>query len=160
RSWEQVALPWCALRSGVDVLHCPATGVPWWQPVPTVVTVHDTLPWTPEDPSERGIYRDRLLPAAYQKCAAIITISESSRRDIVDRWPELEPNLVTIPHGISDRYFEVSERPLGDSLQAMGVRRPYLLYLGGALPRKRVDWAIRVLEELAEDEVRLVICGL
>src|SRR5262245_33347409 len=44
-AWEQVALPLEAALARVQVLHCTATTLPLWQPVPTVVTLHDTIPW-------------------------------------------------------------------------------------------------------------------
>jgi alpha-1,3-rhamnosyl/mannosyltransferase len=40
------------------------------------------------------------------------------------------------------------------------VRRPYLLYLGGELLRKRAEWAVQVLEALAQPHLSLVLCGL
>src|SRR5437763_7794197 len=43
--WEQLALPRRARRCRVDVLHCPASSLPLWQPMPVVVTLHDTMPW-------------------------------------------------------------------------------------------------------------------
>jgi alpha-1,3-rhamnosyl/mannosyltransferase len=143
----------------VDVLHCPATGAPWWQPVPTVVTLHDTLLWAPEDP-DWGKYTEYVLPAAYRKCAAIITISKSSYSDIVAKWPGLKPKLHIIPHGVDDSYLYAPPAGLSDTLRAMGVRAPYLLYLGGELPRKRAEWAVEVLTGLADPRVSLVFCGL
>src|SRR5918993_4031920 len=56
-SWEQWSLPRRASQLGVDLLHCPALSMPWWQPVPTVVTVHDAIPWQNNDPHWRaGVY--------------------------------------------------------------------------------------------------------
>ena len=83
-AWEQVGLPWRAWRTGAQVLHCTATTLPYWQPIPTAVTLHDTLPWkkTISDPYERW-YRNSLIPSAFKKCAAVITISNSSRADIL-----------------------------------------------------------------------------
>ena len=49
--WEQLGLPRRARAHQVDVLHCTEGSLPWWQPVPTVVTVHDTLAWTEHDGS-------------------------------------------------------------------------------------------------------------
>jgi glycosyltransferase involved in cell wall biosynthesis len=157
--WDQWALPWRTLRQRVDVLHCPATGAPWWQPVPTVVTLHDTLLWAPEDP-DRGKYTEYVLPAAYRKCAAIITISKSSYNDIVAKWPGLKPKLHVIPHGVDDSYLYAPPVGLSETLRGMGVRAPYLLYLGGELPRKRAEWAVEVLTGLADPRVSLVFCGL
>jgi glycosyltransferase involved in cell wall biosynthesis len=161
RSWEQLALPNRCRRLRVDVLHSTATTLPWWQPVPTVVTIHDALPWLQDEPGwPRGWYLDRVLPAAFRKCAAVITISESSRNDILRQWPQLAEKLHVIPHGIADRYLSEAIPPPGEALQAAGVRPPYLLYLGGLVPRKRLPWAIRILEEVEDRRVRLVVCGV
>ena len=90
-----------------DVLHAPATTGPWWQPVPTVITIHDTIPWQSADPPRRSsFYRDRLLPAAYHRATAIITVSNTSRRDILARWPALQPKLHVISPGVDERYLE------------------------------------------------------
>src|ERR1051326_214205 len=57
--WEQVAMPAQCLKDRVDVLHCVATTLPLWQPVPTVVTIHDTIPWDTGEFIPPGPYRDR-----------------------------------------------------------------------------------------------------
>ena len=159
--WEQVSLPRRASRCRAEVLHCPNNALPWWQPIPTVVTLLDTIMWnSTEEGSPDGLYLGRLLPSAYRRCAAIITMSESSRRDITNIWPMLEGKLHVIPHGINDSYLQESIGPLCEQLREIGVNRPYLLYMGGSTPRKRLDWAIRVLEGLADRRVRLVACGV
>jgi glycosyltransferase involved in cell wall biosynthesis len=129
--------------------------------VPTVVTIHDTIPWTGDEPDwPGGLYRDRLLPAAFHKCAALITDSECSRRDILRLWPTLEDKLRVIPLGVAEHYLQVGVRPVGPALEAQGVRCPYLLYLGGSVARKRLDWALRVVGGLEDRAVRLVTCGV
>src|SRR6188508_893741 len=71
-SWEQWSPPHTARALKVDLLHAPATTAPWWQPVPTVVTIHDTIPWDHDDAAfPAGLYRDRVLPGAYRRAAAI-----------------------------------------------------------------------------------------
>jgi glycosyltransferase involved in cell wall biosynthesis len=49
---------------------------------------------------------------------------------------------------------------LSPALEATGVRQPYLLYWGGTIPRKRLDWAIRVVDGLGNPGVQLVLCGV
>lgn len=160
-SWEQWALPRRAKRLGADLLHCPGTRVPWWQPRPTIVTVHDALPWTQREPDwAAGRYRDRLLPAAFARSSAVITDSECSRIDLVKLWPWLGRKLHVVPLGVNDEYFRTEPAPLTPPLQAAGVREPYLLYLGGQIERKRLYWALRLLEVLADLPVQLVVCGL
>ena len=90
RLWEQLGLPLRAQRAGVQVLHCADNTAPVWQPMPTVVTIHDTVPWVEEMPDRlTHFYMHPVQRAAFKRCAAIITISENSRRDIEARWPEV-----------------------------------------------------------------------
>lgn len=160
-AWEQWSLPRRARQLAVDLLHTPATSMPWWQPVPTVVTVHDTIPWQGQDPAwPRGFYRDRLLPSAYHRACAVITVSDCSRRDILARWPLLQSKLHVVSPGVDERYLnaEPDGRPL--TIDGMPIPEPYLLYLGGMDPRKRVRWAIDVWLALTSRDVTLVCCGL
>lgn len=159
-TWEQVGLPWRAWRTGTQVLHCTATTLPYWQPIPTVVTLHDTLPWkkTISDPYESW-YRNSLIPSAYKKCAAVITISESSRNDILSLWPWLENKLHVIPHGVSDIYQGEEKFSLSAELKRVIGSSPYFLYIGGAIERKRFSWATEVFEHLDAGSLKLVVCG-
>jgi alpha-1,3-rhamnosyl/mannosyltransferase len=161
-AWEQYSLPAAARRLKADVLHSPATTAPWWQPVPTVVTVHDTIPWQSQDDPfwQPGFYRDRVLPAAYHRASAVITVSNTSRRDILARWPALQPKLHVISPGVDERYLDATPdwRPivLGDQV----VKEPYLLYLGGADPRKRLMWALQAWWSGAGSRASMVVCGV
>lgn len=160
RTWEQYALPRRARTAGVDVLHATATTAPWWQPVPTVVTIHDTVPWTGESGGDPSWYLERVLPRAYRKCAAIITISENSRRDIVSLWPDVASKIHVIPHGVDPRYFAEVRESVPQEAASLGVRPPYFLYIGGTIPRKRLDWAVQVINRVANRHVQLVIIGV
>ena len=99
------------------------------------------------------------MPRALARCAAVITISDCSRRDILARWPELEPKLSVIPHGINQAYLDEHTLPTRSELQMQLGQHPYLVYLGGPLARKRFDWALKVLEALGHTELQLVACG-
>jgi glycosyltransferase involved in cell wall biosynthesis len=161
RSWEQVALPRRARAAGVDLLFCTSMSLPWWQPVPTIVTLHDCMPWTiGAEGWDTRWYRDGLLPRAFAKCAAIITVSETSRRDIVSLWPRLADKIEVIPHGISPAYLLQSPEATANRLEQLAIRSPYLLYMGGSIPRKRLDWALRVYEEIHDEELHFVACGV
>lgn len=159
-SWEQLGLPLRANRNRVDLLHCTATTMPVWQPVPTVVTVHDTLPWkSPVVERYERWYRHWLTPQAYRRSAAVITISQSSRRDILDLWPWLEQKLHVIPHGVSDVYLNTPRFPRSTVAMEAAVDVPYVLYIGGAIERKRFSWALDIFTRLENANVRLLVCG-
>lgn len=179
--WEQLGLPLRVRRRPPQLLHATEGALPWWQPVPTVVTVHDTMAWQEHDGSPGArFYWNRLQPAALARCAAVITISQSSRRDILARWPGLERKLTVIPHGIDDAYLAAGAGGSAGSpapreggadvpwsprarlpavLQADLGSAPYLVYLGGPMQRKRFDWALQVLQACDEPTLHLVACG-
>lgn len=160
-AWEQWSLPRAARDCGADVLYAPGTSLPWWQPVPTVVTLNDTIPWQPRDgATDRDFYRDHLLPAAYHRAAAIITISQNSRQDILARWPALKPKLHVVSLGVDERYFEAQRDDAPIMIGDQQVTEPYLLYFGGAAPRKRLMWALQAWWRGGADRSMLVVCGL
>jgi len=167
-AWEQWLLPRMARRWGVDVLHCTGNTLPFWQPVPTVVTIHDILPWKTLEqenvrPRHAGWYFDKLIPRALKGVEAVITISDQSRKDILSLWPHLESRLHVIRHGIGQPYLEASASPLPQELRAMQVRPPYFVYIGGTAIHKRLDWALRMIRSLHEQDHspwQLVVCGV
>jgi glycosyltransferase involved in cell wall biosynthesis len=160
-AWEQWSLPRAARDAAADLLYAPGTSLPWWQPVPTVVTVNDTIPWQQRDgATTRDFYRDRLLPAAYHRAAAIITISQNSRKDILARWPALKPKLHVVSLGVDERYLEAQRDYAPIVVGDQQVTEPYLLYFGGADPRKRLMWALQAWWRGGADRSMLVVCGL
>ena len=158
--WEQLGLPLRALKNNIDILHCTESTLPLWQPKPTVVTVHDTLMW--DEPIEGKIahsYLHKLMPIALDKCAAVITISESSKNDILKKWPKLASKLTVIPHGIAEEYFDDDLPAIPQSVQAGIGHSPYIVYLGGPMERKRFDWALNVMAHTPHKSLKLVACG-
>src|SRR5574341_1854382 len=81
-AWEQLALPPRVRHVRADMLHCPGMRLPYWQPIPTVVTLHDAMPWLGNECGwPRGWYTDHVIPGALKQCAAVITVSQHSKRD-------------------------------------------------------------------------------
>jgi glycosyltransferase involved in cell wall biosynthesis len=159
-AWEQVGLPLRLRNLDIDLLHCTEGTLPFWQPKPTVITIHDTLAWEErEDTWGARKYFDFLLPAALKVSAAVITISESSRSDILARWPWLESKLTVIPHGIDESYFDSEAGKIPNSLSCRIGTAPYAVYLGGAMKRKRSAWAIEVLAASQHKQLKLVMVG-
>jgi len=158
--WEQIGLPLRTLKHSVDLLHCTESTLPLWQPKLTVVTVHDTLMWDEfQGGKAEEVYFNKLLPAAMTKCAGIITISESSKNDILKKWPWLEPKLSVIPHGIVSEYFVDPPPELPLSLKSYIGDDPYIVYLGGPIERKRFSWALNVLAHCQHKPLKLIACG-
>ena len=134
--------PAASCRAAAEVIHCTEGSLCWWQPVPTVVTLHDTLAWEERsDTVKDRLYWDHLQ--SRRPCGAAQPSSPSASRRAATsrragpRWRTRSPSSPTgrrrVPGPADDPTPSELQKGLGDT--------PYAVYLGGPLPRKRFEWA-------------------
>lgn len=158
--WEQVALPRAVRRGGFDLYHAPAEhGVPLLSPCPTVLTLHSATAHSYAEMIRTGLLKGPLRDylghdadpyamtpanvywrAQVRRADHIIAPSAFAREEIV--------RLVHIPGGrvsaiplAADDIFLGPPRDaasLDAALARTGLRRPYLLYVGGYEHHKNV----------------------
>ncbi len=134
-AWHQSALPaWCALR-GYDVLFLPAGNrrLPAWCPCPTVGTVHDfaALHIAGKYDPARVFYIRHVLPALMRRLDHVLTVSENSRRDIVEHG-HVPPERVTVtPLACDPAVFHPRDTAASRDLlsRELGLDRPFVLYV-------------------------------
>jgi glycosyltransferase involved in cell wall biosynthesis len=128
-AWTRELLPRAAKRAGADVVHHP---LPAWSPIeiPQVVTVHDVaFARHPDDfdPVWRRIAL-RSHRAAVARAGAIVTVSETSKRDAIAWLRAPAERVLVAPHGP------------GQELDVDAKRTAeHFLYVGDDEPRKNVD---------------------
>ena len=170
--WEQVTVPRCARRLDADLLLVPYWAAPLWQPTPTVVTVHDLIPLLL--PSYRGGWPGRLYTrlvcTTARRCAAVLTVSEASKRDIIGHLGLPEERVFSVHHGPNKEDWE-EEREARDSFfprnrqvaRKYSLPERYFLYLGGFDVRKNVLGIVRAyrryLDLGGDPAVQLVVAG-
>jgi glycosyltransferase involved in cell wall biosynthesis len=153
-------------RSRLDLIYFPASYsfVPVWGVGRVVLTLHDTLAIAHPElvfPGGKG----RLAWKAKEHAAVawadrVVTISEASRRDLID-WYRLPGERV---HNVScgiDPSFQPRTGPEGaEVLRKYGVDpdHRYWLYVGGLSPHKNLLRLIEAFARLGPDE-RLAIVG-
>lgn len=94
-----------------------------------VITLHDTIPYSyPTRNPVEWIYYRHLLPSRINRLAAVFTVSESSKRDIVGRFGLNPERVHVIPNGI-----DLSIWPPGHKADA---ENPYLLTVSANRPYK------------------------
>ncbi|HWW88353.1 MAG TPA: glycosyltransferase, partial [Vicinamibacterales bacterium] len=143
--WLQTGARAAADRLGADVVHFTNGIVPLALGSPAVVTIHDMSLqlYARYHPVRRVILNRPLVNLAARRAAAVITVSESSKRDIVGLYG-LEPERVHVIHEAAAPQF----RPVRDSARLEEVRRRYrlgervILYVGTIEPRKNLPTLI------------------
>lgn len=162
--WEQLRLPFEILRSKVDVFHSPANTLPLIQVCPTIVTLHDMLLMDRDEDETRGFlwYTRRIIPIGARSARFIVTVSESSKRDIVDKihvpWDRVE----AIYHGVDPCFRKVRDLSLFESVsKRIGIRKKYIFCLGARAERKNTMRMLDVLESLKSKgfDIQLVLAG-
>lgn len=139
--WEQVGLAQACASVGTDVLHTPYFASPLFPNSPTVVTVHDVIPMIlPHYGSawHARIY-GRLVSASARRAGAIITVSHTSKQDIVRVLRVPEERVHVIYNAVDPRLHQVcDEAALEGMRDAHGIGERFLLYFGGFDERKNV----------------------
>src|SRR4051794_18562056 len=99
--WEQMQAPRAAAGDHLDVWFAPAYTAPLRLPIPIVVAIHDlSFVAHPEWFRIReGARRRWLTTQSAQRAASVITISEFSRHEIVERLGIEETRIHVVPPG-------------------------------------------------------------
>jgi glycosyltransferase involved in cell wall biosynthesis len=163
--WEQVTVPRAARRLGGDVVWVPYWAAPWWQPVPTVVTVHDLIPVVL--PAYRGglLQRGytRLVSATARRAAEVITVSAASARDLVDHLGVSPVRVHAVHHGPNQEGAALTAERCVAVRRKYGLPERFFLYLGGFDVRKNLHATLmayrRYLDRGGDPAVRLVLAG-
>jgi glycosyltransferase involved in cell wall biosynthesis len=101
--WEQVRLPKAAGRDHLDAFFAPAYTAPMRLTVPIVVAIHDvSYAAHPEwFRTREGIRRRWLTRESARRARVIITISEFSRRELIETLGVPEGRIRVIPPGVT-----------------------------------------------------------
>lgn len=145
-----------------DVVFAPSVAVPPRRRRPLVVTVHDAAPHLfPDSFPARGLRFHRAgIEAAARRADLVITVSESSRAELVERTAIPDERIRVIPNGVD---LDVAS---ADEAAALASRldladRPYVLWVGSLEPRKNVEALLSLPAALAAAGLphRLVLAG-
>ena len=143
--WMLAAFPQALKADKIDVAHTqyniPLLGCP----CPVVTTVHDVSFQIHPDlflPKDRFILQN-LVPRSMRKAAAVVAVSQSTRRDILRSYPKIAKEKVHVVLEAAGPHFKVphggQETARTAANNALGLdNRPYLLAVGVLQPRKNL----------------------
>jgi glycosyltransferase involved in cell wall biosynthesis len=168
-AWEQASLPRLLDGLGVDVHHAPHYTMPERAKTPVVVTVHDLTFFEHPEWHERSkvlVFR-RAIKVAAEKAAVIVCVSNATA-DKLKEHANPRGRVVVVPHGVDRTKFHplagvdnmVGNRDHGSNdnredegdrgiLERLGVRQPYVLFVGTLEPRKAVPDLVRAFDLVA-----------
>lgn len=144
--WSQTQLPKQASEDCVDVFWGATHRIPHYldPKIARVVTIHD-LVWRYAGSTMRPLSRlmeSVLMPRAIKASDLVIADSVSTARGLLETYPEAEHKVRVVHLGVSS----FPEPSTAKYLVALGVDKPFFLFVGTLEPRKNLG---RLLEAYA-----------
>jgi glycosyltransferase involved in cell wall biosynthesis len=163
---EQVTVPRDLRRERADLFHAPHYVLPPLTPCKSVVTIHDCihLRFPQYLPSRLGYtYARGSLWMATHRSNRIMTVSEASKRDILEYFRVPSDKIAVIYNGIDERFSQVpAEEDVVRVRERYQLDDPFVLYAGNVKPHKNLERLIEAFYMLRRGEfenVKLVIIG-
>lgn len=155
-----VVLPLKARRLGASVFHTQYNLSPLARG--GITTIHDVSFFVGPEwfrPRDRVLLQ-RFVPGSARRARKVITVSESSKRDIL-RYIEIpEIKVAVTPLAAHERF---KPAPVEESrlvLSSLGIEQPYLLSVGTQWPRKNFGLVFEAVRALPPEVAhRLVVTG-
>ena len=167
--WDQVLLPRALKEDQVDIFLSPYIKGPLLAPCPYVVTIHDLI-FLKIDAYESGrsMVRNRVFRVWAQliskHAAAVITVSQRSKEDIMELLEVPESKIVVAPNGLPAEFVLEAGAPsqLEWVTRKYGIIQPYVLYVGNFKPHKNLYMLLAAFKQVSENlgpRYQLVLAG-
>lgn len=164
--FEQVQFPRALRQIKPDLAHVPYWGSPLSSPVPFITSVLDVIPLLIPEYSDTFASRlyTSLVQATAHGSAKILTLSESSKADIVQHLKLSPDHVMAIPLAPREVYHPKMGQEHDEAVrQKYGLpNKGFIVYVGGFDVRKRVRQLLMAYTFVARahgDETPLVLVG-
>ena len=163
---EQIRIPFALRREGVTLFHAPHYVLPPLVTCRSVVTIHDCihLMFPQYLPSRLALtYARTSIALASRRATRVLTVSESSKRDIL-RFVDVPADKIDVIYNAYDARFGVEPR----EEDVIRVRERYqlddefVLYAGNVKPHKNLERLIEAFDLVRKrglDHLKLVLIG-
>ncbi|MBZ5506721.1 MAG: glycosyltransferase family 4 protein [Acidobacteriia bacterium] len=153
RVWRYGGATAAAFLDGADILFNPnGASLPINMLLPTVTTIHDLTPMVmPCFPRRISFLLKFLLMRSAKSSAALITVSENSRQDIVRLCGVPQSKIHVVYEGYDRALFNEAapdQTLLQTLLSRLGISRPYILHHGAIQPRKNLPRLIAAYRQM------------
>ena len=151
---EQVLIPRAA--KGSDLLHVPHFNIPLIHRGPLLVSIMDVIHLrSPEYRRSLSslLYARPMLNLAARKADHVVTVSNYSKKEIMEELG-IPCSSISVIHCAPGAHFQrpAELREIQSAVAALGLDRPYVLYVGNLKPHKNVATLLRAFAYLRREK--------
>jgi glycosyltransferase involved in cell wall biosynthesis len=163
---EQVFLPWAIRRENLSLFHAPHYVLPALVTCRSVVTIHDCihLMFPQYLPNRLAYaYARASISMASRRATRVLTVSESSKRDIL-RFVDVPAGKIDVIYNAYDERFarEPKEEVVHRVRERYQLHDEFVLYAGNVKPHKNLERlidAFHIVRQRGLDHLKLVLIG-
>ena len=155
--YENYYIPSVLNELSVGLYHIPQNGIgfDFDTEIPTIVTIHDLIPYTMPETVGTG-YLEKFLrdmPNIISNSCGILTVSEYSKKDILKFFSSYpEDKIFVTPLAANNNFKPIDKNNCKLYVEhTFGVTDPYILYIGGFSLRKNVLGLIKAFSKIYKD---------
>lgn len=168
-AWMQTRFAWELFREVPDKLFLPIQAAPFFIPqeVEVTATIHDlAFKKYPQTFPKRDLLKlNFLLNTAVKRADKLIAVSQSTKNDLLQFFPNLKEECIkVVHHGFDEEFFSarLPTEEIEKNLSRYNLRTGnYVLYVGALQPRKnlaRLIEAFNIVKKSIPD-MKLVLAG-
>lgn len=152
--------PFLSLKENADIVYLPNFTLISFSFRPIVSVIHDMIEFKVGEKFSklRMAYRHMIVPRMASKSKAVITVSENSKKDIIEICKTEVSKIRVIYDAVSNDFNKVSD----NSLRL--IKDAYILYVGTVdHPGKNLFNAIKAFEKYKSDthsDMKFLVCGM
>jgi glycosyltransferase involved in cell wall biosynthesis len=163
---EQLRIPLALQRERVTLFHAPHYVLPPLVRCRSVVTIHDCihLMFPQYLPNRFAFgYARTSIGLAARRATRVLTVSESSKRDIL-RFVDTEPEKIDVIYNAYDERFAIdpAEEDVVRVRERYQLQDEFVLYAGNVKPHKNLERlieAFQIVRKRGLDHLKLVMIG-
>ena len=157
--FNSLIFPFFALRERVDLVYIPNFALILFTFKPIVSVIHDMIEFKVDEKFSwpRMVYRKNIVPRMAKISRKIITVSNNSKKDILELCGVDEAKIEVIYDAVSNEFDKYPEKTSKSNSN-------YILYVGTVdFPGKNVHGVIKAFElfkNKSDIDLKLIICGM
>ena len=163
--WDYIGLPLFAAHNKLDLVWSPSYIIPFTLHRRSAVTFHDLAYFFFSEAYQWAdiTYMQAAIPGSIKRATAILSVSESTKADIIHLSPEAKPKTFVTYEAASPLFRRISDEvTLSSVRKTYHLDQPFIFFAGSISPRKGLPLLVKAfiaLKKKYKVNHKLVITG-
>lgn len=163
-AWFEISLPRVIRKEKADLYLGPDGYMPMNLGIPSLITIHDiNFHHRPGDlPLASRLYYRRYFPRFARKADRITTVSNFSKKDLVDSYGVAPDKIDVVYNGVNETYSPLSREEAQKQRDGLTGGAQYFVFIGSMHPRKNLSGLMLAFDRfrtLYPQDFKLLIVG-